>query len=299
MPGQSDMKTPCGRTRFCEKNNCPHVSRCRSMQKKEAPGKKAESAPKRCLAWPANVVYVYDGSFVGFLCCVHESVYTHELPAAIFSPGEGQPSLFEQRWVESDAEKASRVRASIPKKISNEALLLVETVFLSCIAEKELVLLRFLLLGYREGGKVASLLGHREVAPVLAAERHLLREAHLLKGFVRFSDYDGVLAASITPKNFVLPFLQEHFVARYSEEDFIIYDKAHKAALLFQNQKADIMPMEDIQFPAADDTEQGYRALWKQFYHTIAIEARYNPKCRRTMMPKRYWENMTEMMDLL
>ena len=53
------------------------------------------------------------------------------------------------------------------------------------------------------------LLSHIAVQPMLAARQNLLNEAHLLKEFLRFSDYDGALAATITPKNYVLPFLEE------------------------------------------------------------------------------------------
>ena len=31
----------------------------------------------------ADVVYLYDGSFEGFLCCVYESFVQHELPFAV------------------------------------------------------------------------------------------------------------------------------------------------------------------------------------------------------------------------
>lgn len=68
---------------------------------------------------------------------------------------------------------------------------------------------------------------------------------------------------------------------------------------MYQDKQQKIIPLENIEFPEADETELGYRKLWKQFYNTIAIEARYNPKCRMTHMPKRYWENMTEMQDFL
>ena len=33
----------------------------------------------------ADVVYLYDGSFEGFLCCVYESFAQHELPFAAVS----------------------------------------------------------------------------------------------------------------------------------------------------------------------------------------------------------------------
>ncbi len=251
------------------------------------------------LVTPREVVYRYDGGLEGFFTCVFESVYRHELPAAIVTGEEEQLSLMPERWVVSDREKAARVRASIPKRISPRALELLEIIFLSCMQDKELALLRFLLLGYREGARVMSMLGHADVAPLLKAEGHFMGERHLLLGFIRFTEYDGMLAATITPKNFVLPFLIEHFTARFSGEDFLIYDKAHKAALLYQNRRPRIFPVEEMEFPEVSEREERYRALWKRFYNTIAIEGRENAKCRMTHCPKRYWENMTEMWELL
>ena len=34
----------------------------------------------------AAVVYLYDGSFEGFLCCVFESFAQHEIPFAVWKP---------------------------------------------------------------------------------------------------------------------------------------------------------------------------------------------------------------------
>ena len=51
------------------------------------------------------------------------------------------------------------------------------------------------------------MLGHPLVAPLLAAQQHLKHEAHLLTGFIRFTDTGAGLAAEIGPKNFVLPYL--------------------------------------------------------------------------------------------
>ena len=240
-------------------------------------------------------IYIYDGTFNGFLCCVFQSVYSGRLPVDIVS--EEQISLYETREIETDAEKADRVLKSIPKKISPDALRLVEAVFLSCLPQKELLILKFLLRGYREGGRILTMLGDPDVAPLMKAERHLLREAHLLKGFIRFVDYGGALAGTITPKNFVLPFIARHFALRYDNEDFLIFDKTHKAALVHQNRRAEIISVENIEFPPVSEDEARYQALWKCFYDTVAIEARTNHRCRMTNMPKRYWENMIEMRD--
>jgi len=246
-----------------------------------------------------NVLYLYDGSLNGFYSCVYESYYLKEMPADIATAAFVQPTLIPMKEVATDKWKARKVKTAIIEKISDEASDLIETVFLSCLERKELRVLRFLILAFREGSRVLDMLGHPDVAPLMDAEKHLLKEAHLLKGFVRFSDTDGVLTSSITPKNFILPFIANHFCARYAEERFIIYDKTHKAGLFYQNHKRYIARLDAMPFPDADERETRYRELWKKFYHTIAIESRTNPKCRMTHMPKRYWENMTEMAELL
>ena len=251
------------------------------------------------LTVPADVIYTYDGSFDGFLCCVFESVYAGEIPFGIISEEDAPLTLIDVRSIVTDPIKAERVRTSIPLKISDRAMELVATVFCSCLEKKELRILEFLLQGYREGGKLCFKLGDSVVTPLLSAEKHLLREAHLLKGFVRFADVGGALVAVITPKNYILPFIAQHFVQRYDQEQFMIFDKANKAALVYQDGKAEIFRIDDVAFPEISESEARYQALWKQFYNTIAIDGRKNPRCRMTHMPKRYWGNMLEVSDLV
>ena len=256
----------------------------------------------------ADAVYVYDGSFDGFLCCVYESVYGGEFPLQITS-ALTQETLLPVREIVTDGSRAGRVLASIPRKISDRALELTQTVFLSCLPEKELRLLRALLRGYREGGRLYSSLGDADIAPLLMAERHLYMEAHLFKGFVRFSDYGGTLAGTITPKNFVLPFLASHFSLRYDNENWLLFDKTHKAALMYEGRRTEncrtpgrrarLISIEHMDMPAVSEEEARYQSLWRHFYDTVAIEARENPRCRMTHMPKRYWENMLEVRELV
>lgn len=248
---------------------------------------------------PCDIIYIYDGSLAGFYCCVYDSVYSKKMPSAIIPEYEAEPSLHTEKYIETESVKAVKVRNSITEKISPDALELVENVFLSCMKEKELAILRFLTTGYAEGAKVADMLGHKDVAPLLDAQKHLMGEQHLLKGFIRFSDYGGKLVSEITPKNYILPFIEGHFIARYPKEDFMIYDKTHNIALVYQKRKKSYIQLDGIELPEASETEERYRELWKRFYNTIAIEERYNPKCRMSHIPKRYWENMTEMKELL
>jgi len=247
----------------------------------------------------ANVIYVYDGSFAGFLCCVHESFYAKELPADIVSAAKYEPCLYEQKLIKTDETKAMDVQKSIAKKVSGRALELVQHVFLCHHAHKELKLLRFLVMAFRIGSNVPLMLGEAEVAEVLAMERHMLGEKHLLLGFIRFADYGDILCAVISPKNFVLPLLADHFCRRFPNENFMIYDKVHKAALVYQDKKLEITVVEEIEFAEESEEELRYQNLWKNFYNTIGIKERLNPRCRMSHMPKRYWENMVEMREFL
>lgn len=240
------------------------------------------------------IVYVYDGTLHGLYCCVHASVYNNELPMGIYDASAGVPSLFEQRHIITDYKKASSVRASIYKKLSLRVIELCETVFLSCMEEKEINILRFVLRAYDEGASIAFMMGDGEIAKILKAEKHTLGEGHLLLGFIRFCDYGGMLVSTISPKNQVLPLLVNHFTVRYRNENFLIYDKTHKMALIYENKNYSIVKLEDVRFNDPPPEEKQYEELWKQFYKTISIEARENPRCRMTHMPKRYWENMLE-----
>ncbi|MFG6373995.1 MAG: DUF4130 domain-containing protein, partial [Oscillospiraceae bacterium] len=56
-------------------------------------------------------------------------------------------------------------------------------------------------------------------------------------------------------------------------------------------------PAQDFQAPAPGQEERAYRALWRRFYDTIAIQGRYNPKLRQNHMPKRYWKHLTEFQE--
>ncbi|MCL2434341.1 MAG: TIGR03915 family putative DNA repair protein [Clostridia bacterium] len=246
-----------------------------------------------------DIAYVYDGSLQGFLCCVYESVYTGVMPFDILTQ-DGCMTLMETHYIVTNEERAERVRASIPAKISQTAWELVRTLFCSCLAQKELKTLQFLLRGYKEGGAILEKLGDPLISTLLGAERHLFSEAHKLKGFIRFEELEnGGLVTAITPKNFVLPFIAGHFKMRYSNYNYIIFDKTHQAALVRQDGHSDIIHVENIEFPTVSAEEAMYQDLWKQFYNTVAIAGRDNPRCRMTHMPKRYWVNMTEVKDAL
>lgn len=242
-----------------------------------------------------DIIYRYDGSFDGLLCCVFESYDRKEIPDDIVLPDAPTGLLYSEKQIITDPQKAKRVLVSIPAKLGAAALEFVQLAFLTCLLGKERYILLFLRLGYRHGPAVMQMLADDTVNVLFKAVRHLERESHLFKGFVRFSVFNGALVAEIEPKNFVLPLLSRHFCERFPEERFLIYDKKNGMALVYKPYRSAIVPIEALELPEADEEEQAYRELWQLFYRTIEVEGRHNPRCRMGHMPKRYWKYLTEL----
>ena len=244
-----------------------------------------------------DIAYLYDGSFEGLLCCVYESYYQRELPSMIFNHDEMQETLFDVKEIKTDLTSAQKVEQSISEKISGEALYLVRMCYYSIMDNREITILNFLRMGYKIGASVTNMLADDTVRLITKTARNVSSESHFYKEFLRFSDYNGALVAIIEPKNFVLPMIVNHYCDRFPSEQFLIYDESHKYAIVYQNGESAIIQLEHLELPEACAKEEKYRALWKSFYETIAIEGRVNLKLRMNNMPKRYWKHMTEFTD--
>lgn len=245
-----------------------------------------------------QVCYEYDGSFAGFLTCVFESYVHHEEPVCFLTPEDGRTTLWDTRRVDADEAQAKRVWKGIARNISPNAAELVSRGFLTCLEEREVHLWRFIRYGFQRGAGVMADLGDERVDVLRKAVYHLDHEAHQYTGFVRFSDQQGVLIAEIEPKNRVLPLLRVHFAQRFNSERFIIYDRTHREALVYQPPgQWGIAPLEDFTPGPPGQEELTFRRLWKRFFQTIAIEGRINPRCQNTNLAKRYRGLMTEFME--
>jgi len=246
------------------------------------------------MPYGTDVAYLYDGSFEGLLCCVYESYYRKEIPSLIFDYEEVQETLFPVKEIATDQVAAAKVEHSIGLQISNEALNLVRLCFFSKMENREMTILMFLRMGYKIGSPVTNMLAHDVVRAITKSAQNVQRESHYYMEFLRFSEYNDVLVAIIEPKNFVLPMIYGHYCDRFPSEQFMIYDKSNKCAFIYYNGRKRMIELSHLELPEIGVKEEKIRALWKQFYNTIAIEGRINPKLRMGNMPKRYWTHMTE-----
>lgn len=241
-----------------------------------------------------NVIYSYDGTFDGFLCCVFMSYANKERPSDICSLRAPQPGVLPCCNIATDEAQAERVRVSISSKMGPKAREFLQQAFLSCLPRKEVHMLEFMYLGYKAGPRVMGMLANATVSVLHKAVEQTIHEAHLYSGFVRFSIHDGVMVAAIKPKACVLPLLGPHFAGRFPNERFLIYDETHRQVCAYARGRFYVSDDVEMNMPAPGSDELAYRRLWRRFYDTIAVAGRENYECRRTHMPKRYWNRMTE-----
>lgn len=251
------------------------------------------------MPYRTDVAYYYDGSFEGLMCCVYESYINKELPEIVFGPMEAQMTLYDIRNIETDQEKADRVENAIRYKISEEALEFIDRAFLTVLPSKELHIMSFVRAGFKAGGKIMEMLTDDTVSILKDAVSHLGMESSSYVQFIRFSELGGVLVSIIEPKNYILPLIREHFCDRFREECFIIYDKTHGMMLIGEKGDARLGYVDSFEPSDAGYEEKRFRRLWRSFYDAIGIRERYNPRCRMSHMPKRFWAQMTEFQDEL
>ena len=249
------------------------------------------------MSYGSDVIFKYDGSFEGLMCCIFKCYAEKLIPSDIISESSDQLVLGNITEIITEPEKAARVENGIREKIGNDILIFLRKSFLSCEPDKDILILRFAVLGFKYGKKIKNMLTDSTVNRLMKAERFAAQEAHLMLGFVRFSEHSGVLVSVIEPKNSVIPLIAEHFCDRFRSERFIIFDKNHHLALFHEPCRAEIMEIDSFEPSAPDDSELKFRSLWKTFFDTIGIKERYNPRCQNNLLPLRYRGTMTEFSD--
>ncbi|MEY8337261.1 TIGR03915 family putative DNA repair protein [Lachnospiraceae bacterium 62-35] len=211
-----------------------------------------------------------------------------------------QAELFcEYKQVEVSGEKAEKVAKAVRERISEEAYSLIYEAALSMREDRADKIYRFLIYGFHYKAKIVDMLQIPAVFHIFEMHRHLANEAHLLKGFVRFSQMEeGILLSTIGPKNDVLVLLARHFGDRLSGENWIIYDEKRSKAAIHQSGKGwMIVRTENDQWKERLKPQyerDKYEDLWKSFFHSIAVRERKNPVCQRNFLPLRYRGYMTE-----
>ncbi len=259
----------------------------------------------------APYILSYDGSFVGFLCAAAETIniVSKGLPApAIKGPASPGELFDESLTVRSDRERARRLWRRIARRAGQEAsqeagqdgLHHCLEAFCSDHAGKEDAIAHLLRRLSREGKSALCDLNDPAVCLVEKASLRTRNQAHLVTGLLRFSELaDGSWYALIAPDCEVLPLIARHFAARFSSMAFTIYDKRHAEAMFHRPGEGwaiatGVKPDGDGVFPLSE-RERAVREGWAEYFSSVAIAQRKNPRLQASHMPKKYWPLLPEM----
>ncbi len=248
-----------------------------------------------------NYTLVCEPSFDGIMTAVYDGwVLKNQGHQISIYPGYSYSPSFLSEYVvvATDNTKADKVAMSIRIKISVEAYLAVFRACMHYSTERADVVFNFLQLAYPKGADVMKMYGHPAVMRLLELSRKAVNEAHLFKGVVRFSELRGnVLYSRIEPRCDIIPLLVHHFEERFPEENWIIYDVTRKKAAVHPiKQQTVFVEGRDMDKLTKDmQYKDEYGDLWRIFFETIGIDARYNPKCQRNNLPLWYRKNMNEL----
>ncbi|MFU7516245.1 TIGR03915 family putative DNA repair protein [Clostridium sp. HCS.1] len=239
---------------------------------------------------------VYEDSFEGFLTAIYYAFYSKEDIISIDTNSyDDIDMLTTVKHLETDLEKYKKVKTAIVTKIDPLALSKIYSLYLSNYKNKGIICYKYLKTAFKIGSDIHKHLYLDVVREIDLIERRVSLEAHRFTGFVRFSLINNkFLYSPIEPDNNILELISPHFQRRFSNEYWIIHDIKRNIASVYNKVSWEITEMNDDIYNSLKNYNDEFEDLWKNYFVSITIKERANPKLQKRMMPKRYWKNLTE-----
>ena len=249
--------------------------------------------------------YIFDGSYVGLLCCVFEAFENKEFHANIIPEQMYQPEIFfTGKTIISEHERAERIITAIKKKFGVSVL---NNIYQAYLSEdmKAFQSIFYVLIQLFKGEKdILNNFGNEQVVYFHQTLKKVSRERHRMKAFIRFSkSSDGLFMAVIEPDFNVLPLIIRFFKNRYTDQDWLIYDtkrnygvhynKISITEVILKKKKKKNIEKNQISV-ALDERDALFQQLWQRYFKSTNIVERKNMKLHLQHVPKRYWKYLTE-----
>lgn len=201
--------------------------------------------------------------------------------------------------LEPDAEKAQKVLNTIRRTCSD---LVYERLFRTACADaadKGDAIYRYIQTALRMGSRVANHLTDPAVVRVMELARAVGNAEHHYLGFLRFIEISGnILLARFAPKPRLTELIMPHFVDRFPEERFVIWDTVRNVAgVHVPGQNYIMLNLTENQVAMLQSyTEDNMKAeqMWKAFVESISIKERENLKLQQNNIPLHFRTYMPE-----
>ena len=242
-------------------------------------------------------IWCYDGTFPGFLTLCATLVTQGEEPESILSADSLHDDLFSRTIsVESDEPRAEKMLAAIASRISPNSCRLLWQAFLSGSPGVELLLWRYLSLGRTTGARIDRLTAHPAVAPVHRLAHTVEREAHRVKGIIRFQESaGGYWYAAVEPAYQVMELVAPHFARRCAGMNWLIHDRRRCLALAWNRTEWRLAGFDSEGVPPLSTDEEQWSTLWRGYFSSITIPERQNRRLQQQHLPKRFRSYLTEL----
>lgn len=251
------------------------------------------------------IVFIYDKTFEGLLTAVFDAYVRRSFPDALRMEGEPLPLFCEETvTICSDPQKADRVWKGLHKKLSAIPLSMLTMSWLSELPEVDMLLFRYIRKAIDAPRSIEMNFGDPDVLALSKIWKKVSGERHHIMQFLRFQKAaDGTYFSAVEPIYNVLPLVVPHLQNRFGDQRWLIYDMRREygyyydlketTEVRFEQKEAHLLSgflSEDIM----DKDEKLFQQMWKEYFKTIAIKERINPKLHRQNMPARFWKYMTE-----
>lgn len=264
-----------------------------------------------------EVAYTYDGTVEGLLTAIFKAYELREDPTDVCPEDLIMPRLGQYvRHIETDFTLAERVIKGICQTCGTDTFNYVKRAATCDDPDAGTDIYRFVRFAMKNGRQSMHELTHPAVAPMERRRAFVNNECEYMRQFVRFQELEnGLFFARIKPKAKVIPLIMDWFAARFNTQSFIIYDEAHNMAGVYEgpgsvpsgahlwgNPHWYLVPTDgegSLNIPDLAANEITMQQAWRQFYQATTIMARYNPELRMHFMPKRFWDNLTEMQQTM
>lgn len=240
--------------------------------------------------------YIYDSTFEGLLTCIYEAFYRNETPSIIFSKLPMQENFLDKNIIiRTDTEKATKVYNSIIEKVSQLTLENIYHCFLSETETAGFWIYEYLKLGYKTGPNINLNLSDDRVLRIHKLAAKVTKETHLMLGLIRFKLLEeNLFYSQMEPDNNILELISPHFADRMADQNWVIHDVKRGIGAMFNQHEWIITEVKTSELPNVGDKELLFQNLWKQYFKSIAIANRVNPKLQRKIIPARYWKHLVE-----
>lgn len=249
-------------------------------------------------------VFFYDKTFEGLLTAVFDAYNRKTFPDKLLAEGEIAPLFMSDCYtVITQEDKARRVWTALEKKMSKLACNMLTNAWLSELDGADEMLFRYIRKTIDSKTSIETNFGDKDVLELHQTARKVSHEGHYLRMFVRFQKAaDDIFFSPISPIYNALPLAVEHFVDRFADQKWVIYDVKRHYGYYY-----DLHTTEEITLDSDDhllsgkldeslmaEDEKMFQDLWKGYFNAMTIKERINPRLQRQHMPKRFWKYLTE-----